>query len=115
MRRGVLTPFEQPLIGVHSGWARCFKRARRAPERWPERRPECQERVIAVMFEFVNEALTDFSHGTEREKMKQALNHVKGQLGKYYDLIIDGQHVAAQGKIVAGHAAWHQVNQCQCR
>ncbi|MHB1627039.1 MAG: L-glutamate gamma-semialdehyde dehydrogenase [Bacilli bacterium] len=53
------------------------------------------------MFEFVNEALTDFSHGTEREKMKQALNHVKGQLGKYYDLIIDGQHVAAQGKIVS--------------
>ncbi len=53
------------------------------------------------MFDFANEALTDFSGGPEREKMKDALNHVKGQLGKYYDLVIGGQHVSAEGKIVS--------------
>ncbi|MHB1682720.1 MAG: L-glutamate gamma-semialdehyde dehydrogenase [Bacilli bacterium] len=53
------------------------------------------------MFEFANEALSDFSRGPERDKMKGALTHVRGQLGKYYGLIIGGQHVTTEAKIVS--------------
>jgi 1-pyrroline-5-carboxylate dehydrogenase len=41
--------------------------------------------------EFKNEALTDFSNSFNREAMTQALDAVKGRLGRLYPAIIDGK------------------------
>jgi 1-pyrroline-5-carboxylate dehydrogenase len=48
---------------------------------------------------FVNEPLTDFSKEENARKMRAAIEKVRGQLGREYDLIIGGRHVKTQDKI----------------
>jgi 1-pyrroline-5-carboxylate dehydrogenase len=48
---------------------------------------------------FVNEPLTDFSKEENARKMRAAIEKVRGQLGKEYDLIIGGQRIKTQDKI----------------
>lgn len=48
---------------------------------------------------FVNEPLTDFTKEENARKMRAAIEKVRGQLGREYDLIIGGKHVKTQDKI----------------
>jgi len=50
---------------------------------------------------FRNEPATDFSRSEIAREMRQALDHVHGQLGREYDLIIDGHRVRTQDKIIS--------------
>jgi 1-pyrroline-5-carboxylate dehydrogenase len=48
--------------------------------------------------EFRNEPLTDFSIPAERAAMEAALRDVGERLGRTYDLLIDGEHVATESR-----------------
>ena len=48
---------------------------------------------------FVNEPMIDFSKEENVRKMRSALEKVRGQLGREYDLIIGGKRVKTQDKI----------------
>jgi 1-pyrroline-5-carboxylate dehydrogenase len=48
---------------------------------------------------FHNEPATDFSRGDVRREMRAALDQVRGQLGREYDLIIGGHRVRTTEKI----------------
>ena len=48
---------------------------------------------------FVNEPLTDFSKEENARKMRAAIEKVRGQLGREYDLIIGGKHIKTADKI----------------
>ena len=48
---------------------------------------------------FVNEPLTDFSKEENARKMRAAIDKVRGQLGREYDLVIGGKHIKTEGKI----------------
>ena len=48
---------------------------------------------------FKNEALTDFSKEENARKMRAAIEKVRGQLGREYDLIIGGKRVKTSDKI----------------
>src|SRR5881397_2955156 len=48
---------------------------------------------------FVNEPLTDFSREENARKMRSAIEKVRGQLGREYDLIIGGKRVKTADKI----------------
>ena len=48
---------------------------------------------------FVNEPLTDFTREENARKMRAAVEKVRSQLGREYDLIIGGRHVKTQDKI----------------
>ena len=48
---------------------------------------------------FVNEPLTDFSKEENARKMRAAIEKVRGQLGREYDLIIGGKRIKTQEKI----------------
>src|SRR5437868_13759841 len=48
---------------------------------------------------FVNEPLTDFNKDENGRKMRAAIEKVRGQLGREYDLIIGGERVKTQDKI----------------
>ena len=48
---------------------------------------------------FVNEALTDFSQPDNARQMRAAIEKVRGQLGREYDLIIGGKRVKTSDKI----------------
>ena len=48
---------------------------------------------------FKNEALTDFTREENARKMRAAIEKVRGQLGREYDLIIGGKRVKTQEKI----------------
>src|SRR5437868_15224472 len=48
---------------------------------------------------FRNEPLTDFSRDDNARRMRAAIEKVRGQLGREYDLIIGGKHVKTQDKI----------------
>jgi 1-pyrroline-5-carboxylate dehydrogenase len=48
---------------------------------------------------FVNEPLTDFSKEENARKMRAAIEKVRGQLGREYDLIIGGKRIKTQDKI----------------
>src|SRR5204862_6116628 len=48
---------------------------------------------------FVNEPLTDFTKEENARKMRAAIEKVRGQLGREYDLVIGGRHVKTQDKI----------------
>jgi 1-pyrroline-5-carboxylate dehydrogenase len=48
---------------------------------------------------FVNEALTDFSKEENARKMRAAIEKVRGQLGREYDLVIGGKRIKTQDKI----------------
>jgi 1-pyrroline-5-carboxylate dehydrogenase len=47
----------------------------------------------------VNEPLTDFSKYENARKMREAIEKVRGQLGREYELIIGGKRVKTQDKI----------------
>ena len=48
---------------------------------------------------FVNEPLTDFSKEENARQMRAAIEKVRGQLGREYDLILSGKRVRTQDKI----------------
>src|ERR1700720_1461589 len=48
---------------------------------------------------FVNEPLTDFSKEETARQMRAAIEKVRGQLGREYDLIIGGKRVKTKDKI----------------
>jgi len=48
---------------------------------------------------FVNEPMVDFSKEENARQMRAALEKVRGQLGREYDLIIGGKHIKTQDKI----------------
>jgi 1-pyrroline-5-carboxylate dehydrogenase len=48
---------------------------------------------------FVNEPLTDFSKEENARQMRAAIEKVRGQLGREYDLIVGGKRVKTQDKI----------------
>ncbi len=48
---------------------------------------------------FVNEPLVDFTREENARKMRAALDKVRGQLGREYDLIIGGKRIKTQDKI----------------
>jgi 1-pyrroline-5-carboxylate dehydrogenase len=48
---------------------------------------------------FVNEPLTDFSKEENARRMRAAIEKVRGQLGREYDLIIGGKRIKTEGKI----------------
>src|SRR3984885_9473723 len=48
---------------------------------------------------FVNEPLTDFSNEENVRKMRAAIDKVRGQLGREYELIIGGKRIKTQDKI----------------
>src|SRR2546430_9825240 len=48
---------------------------------------------------FVNEPLTDFTKEENARKMRSAIEKVRGQLGREYDLIIGGKRVKTGEKI----------------
>ncbi len=48
---------------------------------------------------FANEPLTDFSKEENARKMRAAIEKVRGQMGREYDLIIGGKRIKTEGKI----------------
>ena len=72
---------------------------------------------------FVNEPLTDFSKEENARKMRAAIEKVRGQLGREYDLIIGGKRhqdggqdsIAQSGQAIGGR--WHasEGGQGACR
>src|SRR6266566_7422638 len=48
---------------------------------------------------FVNEPLTDFNREDNARKMRSAIEKVRGQLGREYDLVIGGKRVRTSDKI----------------
>src|SRR5207253_1336259 len=48
---------------------------------------------------FVNEPLTDFNKDENARKMRSAMEKVRGQIGREYDLVIGGKRVKTQDKI----------------
>src|SRR5256885_3989611 len=48
---------------------------------------------------FVNEPLTDFNKEENARKMRSAIEKVRGQLGREYDLVIGGKRVKTNDKI----------------
>jgi 1-pyrroline-5-carboxylate dehydrogenase len=48
---------------------------------------------------FVNEPLTDFNKEENARKMRTAIEKVRGQIGREYDLVIGGKRVKTQDKI----------------
>ena len=48
---------------------------------------------------FVNEPLTDFTKEENARKMRAAIEKVRGQLGREYDLIIGGKRIKTTDKI----------------
>jgi len=48
---------------------------------------------------FANEPLTDFSREENARRMRTAIDKVRGQLGREYDLIIGGRRLKTAEKI----------------
>ena len=48
---------------------------------------------------FVNEPYVDFSKEENARKMRAAIEKVRGELGREYDLVIGGKHVKTNDKI----------------
>jgi len=48
---------------------------------------------------FINEPFFDFTKEENARKMRAAIERVRGQLGREYDLIIGGQRVKTTDKI----------------
>lgn len=52
-----------------------------------------------MMIEFRNEPFTDFSQEANRRAFETALERVKSELGKEYDIIIGGKHIRTERKV----------------
>jgi 1-pyrroline-5-carboxylate dehydrogenase len=48
---------------------------------------------------FRNEPLTDFSHADTAREMRAAIERIRAELGREYDLVIGGRRIKTQGKI----------------
>ena len=48
---------------------------------------------------FTNEPLTDFSREDNARKMRSAIEKVRGELGREYDLVIGGERISTAEKI----------------
>ncbi len=48
---------------------------------------------------FMNEPLTDFSKDENARKMREAIEKVRGQLGREYELIIGGKRVKSSSRL----------------
>src|ERR1700677_345282 len=59
--------------------------------------PQMQGRLHEGAFK--NESFVDFGKEENVRKMRSALEKVRGQLGREYDLIIGGKRVKTEGKI----------------
>lgn len=56
--------------------------------------------------QFKNEPLNDFKNNPEHHrKMKEAIEEVRGELGRDYDLVIAGEHVKTSDKLVSYNPA----------
>ena len=55
--------------------------------------------------EFVNEPFVNFTEPENARAMRAALDHVGGQLGREYDLIIGGHRERTKGKITSTNPA----------
>lgn len=62
---------------------------------------------MRLLTPFVNEPLTDFTREENYRKMKEALDHVRSQLGREYPLIIGGKEVYTREKIVSRNPSCH--------
>src|SRR5213593_3183068 len=49
--------------------------------------------------EFRNEPLTDFSNAEQAQAMREAIDRVKGELGREYPLVIGGQRIKTESKV----------------
>src|SRR6202451_1235028 len=58
-----------------------------------------QPRTSSHQGPFINEPFFDFRHEENARKMRAAIERVRGQLGREYDLIIGGQRVKTADKI----------------
>src|SRR5689334_9891855 len=54
---------------------------------------------------FVNEPLTDFTREENARKMRAAIEKVRSQLGREYDLIIGGRPIKTQDKLKSINSA----------
>src|SRR5271169_7058189 len=50
---------------------------------------------------FANEPFYDFRHEENARKMRAAIERVRGQLGREYDLVIGGEHIKTTDKIMS--------------
>ncbi|MBI4463511.1 MAG: L-glutamate gamma-semialdehyde dehydrogenase, partial [Acidobacteria bacterium] len=57
-----------------------------------------EERIVQQMAEFCNESFTNFADPVNRQKMQEALDQVRAQLGREYDLVIGGERIQAGEK-----------------
>ena len=72
---------------------------------------------------FVNEPLTDFTREENARQMRAAIEKVRGQLGREYDLIIGGKRIKTSDKIksdqprqaLAGRRTAPESRQGACR
>jgi len=62
-------------------------------------RPRSQSSSQSHQGPFINEPFYDFRHEDNARKMRAAIERVRGQLGREYDLIIGGQRVKTADKI----------------
>lgn len=60
---------------------------------------------LIQMTPFVNEPLTDFTKDENARKMRTAIEKVRSQLGREYDLVIGGQRSKTSGKITSYNPA----------
>src|SRR5450755_1739670 len=54
---------------------------------------------------FVNEPMIDFSKEENIQKMRAAIEKVRGELGREYDMVIGGKRIRTQEKIRSIHPA----------
>ena len=69
-----------------------------SPAEVGELTPEPEEKEIT---EFQNEPVIDFSQNENREALKAAMDDVRDQFGKEYDLIIGGRAIQTRGTITS--------------
>ncbi|MDQ0286433.1 1-pyrroline-5-carboxylate dehydrogenase [Desulfofundulus luciae] len=60
-----------------------------------------------MLMPFANEPLTDFTREDNQKKMKEALEKVKSRLGREYPLIIGGEQIYTEEKIVSYNPSCH--------
>jgi 1-pyrroline-5-carboxylate dehydrogenase len=57
--------------------------------------------TLSTVGPFVNEPITDYRKPENVRGMREAIEKVRAQLGREYDLVIGGEHVRTQDKIVS--------------
>src|SRR5258708_2509430 len=57
--------------------------------------------TLSTVGPFVNEPFTDYRKPENLRGMREAIEKVRTQLGREYDLVIGGKHIRTQDKIVS--------------